>query len=125
VIAMLKSAAEAKVPVLWVGLAAMREAAVNSDAQQKNTIFADAISNFGVANIQFIPPWRLSETGEDVFSSYAPGKNGKMIHIRTSDGEHFTSEGDEIVAAYILPRVLATLKEAGVAVKASCQIASE
>lgn len=125
VLALLKSAAEAKVPVLWVGLAAMRDSVVNRDAQQKNTIFADAIAQLGVPNIQFVPPWRLNQTGEDVFASYAPGKDGKMVHIRTSDGEHFTSEGDEIVANYILPRILATLKEAGVPVKASCQLASE
>lgn len=125
VIAVLRSAAAAKVPVLWVGLAAMREQATNLDVQQKNNIFADAIANIGVSNIKFVPAWRLNEAGEDVFTSYAPGKNGKMIHIRTSDGEHFTSEGDEIVAGYILPKILATLKEAGVGVKASCQIASE
>ncbi|SRR5579883_1765567 len=113
VIAVLRAAAAAKVPVLWVGLPVMREAEVNRDAQQKNKIFAEAVTELAASGVQFIPPWHLNESGEDVFASYAPGKDGKMVHIRTSDGEHFTSAGDELVAAYLLPKIIASLKRSG------------
>jgi hypothetical protein len=125
VMAVLRNATAANVPVLWVGLAAMRDAATNRDVQQKNQIFADAATELAASNVHFIAPWRLKETGEDVFASYAPGLNGKLVHIRTSDGEHFTSEGDELVSAYLLPKIVENLKASGTEVNSSCLLASE
>ena len=72
VTAALKSAAAAKASLLWIGLPAMRDAAPDKDAREKNKMFAEAIAEFGDQTLQFVSPWRLNETGEDKFQSYGP-----------------------------------------------------
>ncbi len=120
----LKRAAAGKIQVLWVGLAAMRDAATDKDIRQKNKIFLEAATEWAGSNVHFIPPWRLKEEGDDVFASYAKGKDGRTINIRTPDGEHFTSAGDELVAAYLLPKIVANLRASGMEINVSCVIAS-
>jgi hypothetical protein len=120
VTAVLKSAAASKAALLWVGLAAMREAGADRDAREKNRYFAEAIAEFADPNIQYVSPWKLSPSGEDKFSSYGPDPRGKMIQIRSSDGQHFTSAGDSLVAAYLLPKIVATLAKGGAKLGEDC-----
>jgi hypothetical protein len=65
--------------------------------------------------LHFVEPWKLKATSPDVFASYGPDKNGKLVQIRTSDGQHFTVAGEDLVAPYLFPSILAALKEAGIA----------
>lgn len=110
VTAALRNAAASKSGLLWIGLPAMRAPAADKDAREKNRLFAEAIKDFGAADIQYVEPWKLNRSAEvDVFSSYGPDQNGKMIQLRASDGEHFTPSGELVVAAYLLPRILATV----------------
>jgi uncharacterized protein len=120
VTAALKSAAGANARLLWVGLAAMREAAADRDAREKNKLFSEAISELADPRIEYVEPWKLSPSGDDKFASFGPDGKGKMIQIRTSDGEHFTSAGDMLVAAYLLPKIVATLVKAGVKLSEAC-----
>jgi uncharacterized protein len=120
----LKRAASGTAQVLWVGLAAMRDSATDKDVRQKNQIFLEAATEWAGSNVHFIPPWRLKEEGDDVFASYAKNKDGRMINIRMPDGEHFTSAGDELVAAYLLPKIVANLRASGMEINVSCVIAS-
>jgi hypothetical protein len=109
-----------KAGVLWVGLAVMRDRVTNIDVQLKNKIFADAIADFNVANVQFVEPWKLNSSGADVFATYAPDYNKRIVQIRTSDGEHFTSAGDFIVAHYVFPKILENLNNGGRSVEERC-----
>jgi uncharacterized protein len=109
VTAVLKSVVASKASLLWVGLPAMRDAAPDKDAREKNTMFAEAIAEFGHQSLQYVPPWRLNEAGEDKFSTFGPDSTGKMIQIRAPDGEHFTPAGELLVAAYLLPKIIASL----------------
>jgi uncharacterized protein len=118
--AVLKNVAASKALLLWVGLPAMRDAAPDKDAREKNKMFAEAIAEFGDRSLQYVPPWRLTETGEDKFASYGPDSTGKMIQIRASDGEHFTPAGELLVAAYLLPKMVASLVGAGVKLGDAC-----
>ncbi len=122
VMEMLKAASSQGARVLWVGLAAMRDREVQQDASQKNAIFAEAVSASGVSGAAFVPGWRLKPEGDDKFTSYVPDKNGRMINIRASDGEHFTPAGDELVAAYVLEHALKSLRSGGTEVSTSCQL---
>jgi hypothetical protein len=99
--------------LLWVGLPAMRSAAADRDARIKNRLFAEAIAEFADPRMQYVEPWKLNSAGEDKFASYGPDQNGRIIQIRASDGEHFTPAGDMLVATYLLPRMIATLAQAG------------
>jgi uncharacterized protein len=120
VTAVLKSAVPSAANLLWVGLPAMRDAAADRDARDKNKIFAEAISEFGNPAFQYVLPWRLKETGEDKFASYGPDQTGKIIQIRASDGEHFTPAGQMTVAAYLLPKMVATLRSRGAKLGDDC-----
>ena len=57
VTAVLKSVAAAKASLLWVGLPAMRDAAADRDAREKNKYFAQAIAEFGDPHIEYVEPW--------------------------------------------------------------------
>jgi uncharacterized protein len=122
VTAVLKSVAAAKTGLLWVGLPAMREAAADRDARDKNKYFAQAIAEFADSGIEYVEPWKLNPSGEDKFASFGPDKTGKMIQIRASDGEHFTPAGDLLVAAYLLPKITATLVKGGAKLGEACAI---
>ncbi len=118
--AVLKSAVAARAVLLWVGLPAMRDAAPDRDAREKNKLFAEAISEFGDDTLQYVPPWRLNEAGEDKFASFGPDQTGRMIQIRASDGQHFTPAGELLVAAYLLPKMIASLVSGGVKLGEAC-----
>ncbi len=114
--AVLKNAAAAKAALLWIGLPAMRVPASDKDAREKSRLFEEAITAFGSPDIQYVPPWKLNQNGADTFASYGPDPNGRMVQIRTPDGEHFTVAGEMLTAAYLLPRILATVAQDGAAV---------
>ena len=109
VTAVLKHAAAAKAALLWIGLPAMRMPVTEKDTRAKNRLFEEAITAFGDPDIQYVEPWKLNAAGADTFASYGPDQNGRMVQIRTPDGEHFTVAGEMLTAAYLLPRIVATV----------------
>jgi hypothetical protein len=114
VTAVLQGAADAKAGLMWIGLPSMRTPASDKDARDKNRLFEEAIEAFGAPDIKYIEPWKLaSGNDDDAFVSYAPDPGGHVVQIRTSDGEHFTVAGEVMTAAYLLPRMLATVGSAG------------
>jgi hypothetical protein len=70
--------------------------------------------------VEFVEPWKLGRSGEDRFASFGPDQNGKMIQIRTSDGLHFTSAGELLVAAYLWPKIVAILAKGGAKLAVAC-----
>lgn len=86
----LKAAVATKAVVLMVGMPAMREARDNADIDGKNAMFAEAIAALGDPNLHYIEPWRLHAAGTETFASYGPDKSGRLVQIRTPDGQHFT-----------------------------------
>ena len=113
VTAVLKAAVEANAGLLWIGLPAMRTPASDVDAREKNRLFAEAIEAFADPEIRYVAPWKVTDGGDDAFASYALDPSGRMVQIRTSDGEHFTVAGEVMTAAYLLPRILATVAPGG------------
>jgi uncharacterized protein len=120
IVAVLQNVAASKAALLWIGLPAMRDAPSDKDAREKNKMFSDAIAEFGDQSLQFVPPWRLTDAGEDKFASYGPDQTGKMIQIRAADGLHFTPAGEMLVAAYLLPKISASLMGAGAKLGEAC-----
>jgi uncharacterized protein len=116
----LKASIASNAVVLMVGLPVVRDGEENADLVEKNSIYRDAIAALGAPNLHFVDPWRMKESGADTFASYGPDKSGKLVQLRTSDGEHFTIAGEDVVAAYLYPKIVAALGEAGIAV-GQCQ----
>jgi hypothetical protein len=84
----LKAAVATKAVVLMVGMPAMREAIDNTDIDGKNAMFAAAIEALGDPNLHYVEPWRLHADGAETFASYGPDKSGRLVQIRTPDGQH-------------------------------------
>jgi hypothetical protein len=120
VTAVLKSATASDRALLWIGLPAMRDAAADRNAREKNNYFAEAIAEFAVPAVEFVEPWKLSRSGEDKFASFGPDQSGKMIQIRASDGQHFTPAGELLVAAYLWPKIVAILAKSGAKLAEAC-----
>ena len=121
VTAVLKSGVASKARLLWIGLPAMRDAAPDKDAREKNKLFAEAIAEFGDPAMEYVEPWRLNPAAaEDKFASFGPDETGRIIQIRASDGEHFTPAGELLQAAYLLPKIIANLAKSGVKLGEAC-----
>src|SRR5262249_3505652 len=94
---------------------AMRAPVTDKDTREKNRLYEEAITAFGAPNLQYVEPWKLASTGADAFASFGPDQNGRMVQLRTPDGEHFTVAGEVLTAVYLLPRILAILAANGAA----------
>ena len=113
VLEFLKAAVATKAIVLMVGMPAMREARDNADIDGKNAMFAEAIAALGDPNLHYIEPWRLHAAGTETFASYGPDKSGRLVQIRTPDGQHFTVAGEDLAADYLFPKIVEALDAAG------------
>jgi uncharacterized protein len=109
----LKAAVATKAVVLMVGMPAMREAIDNTDIDGKNAMFAAAITALGDPNLHYVEPWRLHADGAETFASYGPDKSGRLVQIRTPDGQHFTVAGEDLAAGYLFPKIVEALDAAG------------
>jgi hypothetical protein len=120
VVEFLQGAAASKAGVLIVGLPIVRDSAENADLQGKNKLFAEAVAVVGAVNVQYVEPWRLKAEGTDAFASYGPDRNGRTVQIRTSDGEHFTVAGEDLVGAYLYPKIVAAFEQMGMRLDRAC-----
>src|SRR5262249_37599384 len=99
--------------VLMVGMPAMRDTVYNEDANAKNAMFAEAVAALGDPNLHYVAPWRLRADGAEIFASYGPDKSGRLVQIRTPDGQHFTVAGEDLTANYLFPKIVEALDAAG------------
>jgi hypothetical protein len=113
VLEFLKAAVATKAVVLMVGMPAMREAIDNTDIDGKNAMFAEAVAALGDPNLRYVEPWRLHAAGPETFASYGPDKSGRLVQIRTPDGQHFTVAGEDLAAGYLFPKIVEALDAAG------------
>jgi len=109
----LKAAVATRAIVLVVGMPAMRDAADNTAIGDRNAMFAAAIEALGDPNLHYLAPWRLHPTGPETFASYGPDKSGRLVQIRTPDGQHFTAAGEDLAAEYLFPKIVEALNAAG------------
>ena len=109
----LKAAVATKAVVLMVGMPAMREEIDNADIAGKNAMFAAAVAALADPNLHYVEPWRLHAAGSEAFTSYGPDKSGRLVQIRTPDGQHFTVAGEDMAADYLFPKIVEALNAAG------------
>jgi uncharacterized protein len=112
--AFLRGASSGNAAVLLVGLPAVRSAAENADLQEKSVMYAAAVAALGNPDVEYVEPWKLDPAAKiDVFSSFGRDKNGRMVQLRTGDGEHFTDAGEDVVAQYLFPKIAAAANRKG------------
>lgn len=96
----------ANVPVLWVGVPAIRGVKSTADLQYLNEIYRSRVEKAGFI---FVNPWDgfVDERGN--FIQRGPDETGQIRQLRTYDGIHFTRFGARKLAHYVerdLKRVL-------------------
>ena len=111
----IQSAAAHNAIVLFVGMPIMRQNIFNADMMEENRLYAEVVAKLGSRNVRYIEPWKLNASGPDVYAAVAP-VNGRNAQIRSSDGMHFAAAGEELLAAYVLPKIIAALAETGLKV---------
>ncbi|MCA6113981.1 DUF459 domain-containing protein [Bradyrhizobium sp. WSM 1738] len=85
------------VPVLWVGLPAVRGSKSTADTAFLNTLYRDAAGKTGIT---FLDVWDgfVDETGR--FLQQGPDFEGQIRRLRSSDGVYFTKAGALKLAHY-------------------------
>ncbi len=102
-IAVLKTA---NVPVLWVGVPAVRGTKSTSDLQYLNEIVRPHVEKAGLI---YVNVWDGFVDERNSFMQRGPDVEGQIRQLRTSDGVHFTRFGARKLAHYVerdLRRVL-------------------
>jgi uncharacterized protein len=112
----IESAMANKTIVLFVGLPVMRQNLFNADMAEENKLYAEVVAKIGSPRVRYVEPWKLNASGPDTFAAHGPDKNGKLVQIRASDGMHFATGGEDLLALYLLPKIVAALAEAGIRV---------
>ena len=93
-------------PVLWVGVPAVRDVKSTSDLQYLNDLVKARVEKAGLI---FVNVWDGFVDDATISYSAAPTKTGQIRLLRTNDGIHFTKFGARKLAHYVerdLRRVL-------------------
>lgn len=122
---LLKNATSMKASVVWLGIPSLRDAASDKEAKEKNVLYAAAVAALNEPSIRYVDPWRIKPEGDDPFSTYGPGEDGKLIALRTPDGSHFTPAGYDLLGAYLYPKIVESLRQRGVDVEKLCPAKNE
>ena len=87
-----------RVPVLWVGLPAVRGPKATADALFLNSLYRDAA---GKAGISYVDVWDgfVDEAGR--FLQQGPDFEGQIRRLRSYDGVYFTKAGARKLAHYV------------------------
>jgi len=100
------------VPLVWVGLPIMRNAALSKAA----LIFNDIVrQNATAASARYVDLWEAFSDVNSVYKASGPDVNGGIVRLRSSDGVHFSPAGARKAAYFVEPeikKVLATLQTA-------------
>lgn len=96
----------ANVPVLWVGIPAIRGQKSTADVQYLNDLLRARVEKAGM---MFVDPWDGFVDDRNNFMQRGPDETGQVRQLRTYDGVHFTKFGARKLAHYVerdLRRVL-------------------
>ena len=120
VAAFLNKAVAAPAGLIWLGIPVLRDQAAQAESTEINHIYAHAIAALNNKKAIFVDAWRQDGVKGDVFAAYAPDASGSKVQIRSPDGVHFTSAGYDLIAAYLLPKIIAQLKANGIEIAFPC-----
>jgi uncharacterized protein len=85
------------IPLIWVGLPAVRSGNMNSDYLVFNEFFRTGVE---AAEGQYVDVWDGFTNAEGAFISAGPDINGQIVRLRNSDGINMTRAGKRKLAFY-------------------------
>jgi hypothetical protein len=96
------------VPILWVGLPALRGTKATSDMSYLDELYRERAEKAGIG---YVDIWDGFVDDEGRYAVQGPDFEGQVRRLRTADGVHFTKAGAMKVASYVdreLRRVMST-----------------
>jgi len=96
------------VPIVWVGLPAIRGTKATSDMSYLNELYRERAEKAGIV---YIDIWDGFIDDEGRYAVQGPDFEGQVRRLRTADGVHFTKAGAVKLASYVdreLRRVMST-----------------
>jgi hypothetical protein len=95
------------VPVVWIGLPAMRGARTTDDNSYLNELYRKRAEKAGIT---YVNVWDGFVDDRGQYTPQGPDFEGQIRRLRSSDGVHFTKYGAEKLAHYIEHDVRRALK---------------
>jgi uncharacterized protein len=89
---------QARVPVLWLGLPPMRNAAFNAQIAKLNELYKD---NAEAAGAKYIDIWDAFADESGAYSAFGPDISGQTAKLRTTDDIHYTKAGARKAAQFL------------------------
>jgi uncharacterized protein len=89
---------QAHVPVLWLGLPPMRNAAFNTQVAKLNELFKE---NAEAAGAKYIDIWDAFADENGAYNSFGPDISGQAARLRTADDIHYTKTGARKAAQFL------------------------
>jgi uncharacterized protein len=102
-----------RIPLVWVGLPAMRNDKLSSDIISFNGIYRDVAEKMGQS---YADTWEAFVDDRGQYDAYGPDMSGQIVKLRAGDGVHFTKAGARKLAHFAeqdIRRVLDASRPAG------------
>jgi hypothetical protein len=97
-----------KIPLVWVGLPALKSERLSEDAISFNEFFREyAVKNGAV----YVDAWEPFVDELEQYSAFGPDIDGQIVRLRTADGIHFTKAGARKLAHFVEPEIRRRLDE--------------
>ncbi|HZV21523.1 MAG TPA: DUF459 domain-containing protein, partial [Hyphomicrobiales bacterium] len=97
------------IPLLWVGPPAVRSKKMDEGMRIIHEVLAQRVPAAGGI---FLSIREMTLGPGDTYTDWIEGTNGKLVHLRHSDGMHFSESGDRYLARYVLNALRAHPKTA-------------
>ncbi len=96
--AMIAALKSKEVPVIWVGLPAIRGAKATNDMSYLDELYRERAERAGIV---YVDIWDGFVDEDDDYEVQGPDFEGQTRRLRTADGVHFTKAGAEKIANYV------------------------
>ncbi len=86
-----------RIPLVWVGLPAMRNDKLSSDIISFNEIYRSVAEKMGQS---YADTWEAFVDDRGQYDAYGPDMSGQIVKLRAGDGVHFTKAGARKLAHF-------------------------
>ncbi len=93
---------EAHIPLIWVGLPAVRDDTMSADFVRLNGMFRDRAERDGAS---YVDCWEAFLNDQGRYSPIGPDVEGDSVKLRKADGFSFTHAGARKLASFVAPDV--------------------
>ncbi len=94
----IRTAQQARIPLIWVGLPIMRSPRLSQDMASLNALIRDRVTQAGET---YVETYESFADGVGAFTATGPDVIGDIVRLRGPDGIHFTPAGQRKLAFFV------------------------